>query len=143
MDGLLISMPTVLPSEVSVILAPWLPAESEKNRLNVTGPSVSFRFTTRWVLWTLPLSSAFTIVVSFIMIEITLFNPSLDIHSRAILSDVVAQLLLSALFVEIPIESKVGIISSTWMIVPSDKPCVSLPALSMIFVVKIAFILSA
>ena len=47
MDGLLISMPTVLPSEVSVILAPWLPAESEKNRLNVTGPSVSFRFTAR------------------------------------------------------------------------------------------------
>ena len=47
------------------------------------------------------------------MIEITLFNPSLDIHIRAILSDVVAQLPLSALFVEIPIESKVGIISST------------------------------
>ena len=47
MDGLPISMPTVLPSEVSVILAPWLPAESEKNRLNVTGPCVSFRFTAR------------------------------------------------------------------------------------------------
>ena len=47
MEGLLISMLTVLPSEVSVILVPWLPAESEKNRLNVTGPSVSFKFTAR------------------------------------------------------------------------------------------------
>ena len=47
MDGLLISIPTVLPSEVSVTLLPWLPAESEKNRLNVTGPSVSFKFTAR------------------------------------------------------------------------------------------------
>ena len=47
MEGLLISMLTVVPSEVSVILVPWLPAESEKNRLNVTGPSVSFKFTAR------------------------------------------------------------------------------------------------
>ena len=47
MDGLLISMLTVLPSEVSVILVAWLPAESEKSMLNVTGPSVSFKFTAR------------------------------------------------------------------------------------------------
>ena len=47
MDGLLISMPTVLPSEVSVVIVPWLPAESEKDRLNVTGPSTSFKFTAR------------------------------------------------------------------------------------------------